>query len=56
METYIQDNVILKLVDGQVTNIIRKNGKVEGYKCKPMGYGDYVEMLGANIPEIKKDL
>ena len=52
-EHYIQDSVILKIVDGEVKNVIRKNGKVEYYKCKRMLFFDHVKMLKADVPEVK---
>jgi hypothetical protein len=43
-----QEGVIIVSENGEPTYMVRKNGSVKYYKLTDMGFGDHVEMLGAD--------
>jgi hypothetical protein len=47
-----QEGIIIISENGDPTYLVRKNGAVKYYKLSEMGFGDHVEMLGADKPQI----
>ena len=42
-----QEGVVIISEDGEPAYMVRKNGAVRYYKLMEMGFGDHIEMLGA---------